>query len=128
MAILTLEVPDELAARLDPLQAELPQLLAYVVDLLGVPSSQTQEPKATSPLLVELLDFFASGPSLAEIADFKFSTRIQERLNELLYINREEELTEEQKAELDTFEQMNHLLILLKARVNRATAENNLQT
>lgn len=38
------------------------------------------------------------------------------RLEELLDKNREEGLTEEEEEELDVYEQVDHLMILLKAR------------
>jgi len=44
------------------------------------------------------------------------SEAAQDRLEELLYRNREEELTAEEQAELDTYGHLNHLMIRLKAR------------
>ena len=121
MTTLTLEIPDELASRLVPLQKELPHLLLYALDMLGQPGKESSARAVVSPLHTELLDFLASGPSHTEIASFKFSVHLQKRLEALLETNREENLTASEQAELDVFQQMNHLLILLKARVPSTT-------
>ena len=75
-----------------------------------------------APLHLELLDFLATGPSHTDIANFKFSMHLQERLEKLLDANREENLTANEQTQLDVFQQMNHLLILLKARVHSAAS------
>jgi hypothetical protein len=47
---------------------------------------------------------------------FKISRKAGERLEDLLYQNREAELTYDEKAELDTYRHLNHLIVRLKAR------------
>jgi hypothetical protein len=69
----------------------------------------------TNPVFAETLDFLASRPTLEHIVAFKASAVMQQRLEELLDKNREEGLTEAEEAELDAYEQVNDLMILLKA-------------
>lgn len=63
----------------------------------------------------EVIEFLGSAPSREEILAFKISDAAQERLEDLLYLNREETLTPQEKDELDTFIQVDHLFIMLKA-------------
>lgn len=120
MAELTIQVPDELASRLEPLRSRLPELLLQVLETTN-PSWETySDVKANqtdiSPAYIEVLDFLINSPTPAEIAAFKVSPQAQTRLGFLLDKNREETLTETEAAELDVYEQLEHLMILLKAR------------
>lgn len=63
-----------------------------------------------------MLDFLASSPTPAQIQTFKVSPQTQARLEELLDTQRDDGLTAEEAAELDTYSQINHALLLLKAR------------
>jgi hypothetical protein len=125
MTTITLEVPDELAGRLTSLQTHLPQLLTFALDLLGTPNDRPSTLSVNSPVLTEIIDFLAHGPSSTDLLAYKVSPKAQARLEELLDIKREEGLTSQEAAELDTYQQVNHLLILLKARARIALASSN---
>jgi len=117
MTTITLEVPDELAARLNLLRDRLPALLSRVLDLLPLENPPTDlASEAPHPAFAEIIDFLATGPTPDQIVAFKASASVQARLEELLEKNREEGLTEAESAELDLYEQVNDLMILLKAR------------
>lgn len=88
------------------LSAELPQ---------GLTASST-----VHHLYDELIDFLASGPTPEQIVAFKVSPTVQARLEELLDKNREEGLTDSEAAELEIYEQINSILLLLKARARPA--------
>jgi hypothetical protein len=127
MTTITLELPDELAARLVTLRDRLPQLLSIALEL-----SPSSDVPLTLPALTpahrafeEMLDFLASGPSPEKIVAFKVSPAAQARLEELLEKNRQEGLTDEEAAELDVYSQVNHILILLKARARLALSSPN---
>lgn len=120
MTTITLEVPDELAGRLAPLKNQLPYILAQTLDLLGLSPTKSTTSGKISPLLGEVLDFLASGPSPLAIVNFKVSPAAQARLEELLDQNREARLTLTERAELDTYQQIQQLLVLLKARARAA--------
>jgi hypothetical protein len=120
MAELTLEVPDELLQRLQPFQDRLPALLTLLV---GATPSQTggatpAEVHGTEPPLayVEVLDFLLTRPTPHDILTFKVSDTAQARLWLLLDKNREEALSATEEAELDIYEQLEHLMLLLKAK------------
>jgi hypothetical protein len=67
-----------------------------------------------------MIDFLASGPTPAQIVAFKLSPVAQERLETLLDTHREEGLTDAETTELEVYAQVNHLLLLLKARARLA--------
>lgn len=125
MTTITLEVPDELAGRLAALQTHLPQLLTFALDLLGTPSNRPSLLNVNSPVLTEIIDFLARGPSSTDLLAYKVSPNAQMRLEELLDTKREQGLTPQEAAELDTYQQVNHLLILLKARARIALTSSN---
>jgi hypothetical protein len=55
-------------------------------------------------------------PTPQDIIAFKVSSEAQDRLSALLDKNCEGTLTEAEVAELDVYEQLEHLMILMKAR------------
>lgn len=121
MTTITLEVPDELAARLQPLRERLPEVLSQALDSWPVEKVLKVTGSAvTRPVFQEIIDFLASGPTPEQIIVHQASPAMQERLEELLSKNREEGLTEDESAELDAFELVNDVMILLKARARLA--------
>ncbi len=126
MTTVTLELPDDLAARLLSLRDRLPQLLSIALELSAADLPLTL-PALKTPhrAFDEMLDFLASGPKPERILAFKISPQAQARLEELLDKNREEGLTDIETAEIDTYSQINHILLLLKARARLALASAN---
>ena len=112
MATITLELPDELAARLRLEPARWP---GFVREAVEFKLAQLSSIAATPPLAQELVDFLATQPEMSQIAAFKISADAQDRLEELLDKNRESTLTASEQAELDRYFQYRHALILLKA-------------
>lgn len=125
MKTITVDVPDELAGRLASVQAQLPGLLSFALDLLGIESATSTYPTQNFPILREMIDFLVQGPSYSQIIKFKISPDAQERLEELLEINREGALSLQEQAELDVYQQVDHFMILLKARARKALASAN---
>ncbi len=115
MATITLEVPDELAQRLEVVGEGLPWLLTYALDLAGIPGSSIT-PDTLSPWN-EVLAFLGSRPETREILDFKISDEAQERLEELLDLNREGMLTPQERDEVEVYFQIDHLFTMLKAHL-----------
>ncbi|MCG6138809.1 MAG: hypothetical protein MET45_30165 [Nostoc sp. LLA-1] len=120
MAQLTIQIPDELAGRLEPLQSRLPELLWRLLD--SDPTQTTQQSQVNTvtgeipEVYQEVLDFLIKRPTLEEIIVFKVSANAQRRLQILLEKNRFGTLTPIETAELDVYEQLEHMMILLKAR------------
>lgn len=120
MAELTIQIPDELAQRLEPFRNRLPELLSQLLDStnpssasLAIATANLQEiPQA----YLEVLDFLVTRPTPQDIVAFKVSPEAQERLSSLLDKNREGTLTGSEVAELDVYEQLEHLMVLMKAR------------
>ncbi|MBD2459386.1 hypothetical protein H6G80_35855 [Nostoc sp. FACHB-87] len=120
MAQLTIQIPDELAQRLEPLQSRLPELLWRLLDT--EPGETTQQPSVRAETInipevyQEVLDFLLKRPTPEEIIAFKVSEQAEKRLQALLEKNRSGSLNSIEIAELDVYEQLEHLMILLKAR------------
>lgn len=120
MAELTIQVPDELAQRLEPLKNRLPELLKQLLETTNQSVAAQHDVKANLRdipcVYIEVLDFLIKRPTPQEIATFKASPQAQARLSQLLDKNREETLNEAETTELNVYEQLEHLMILLKAR------------
>jgi hypothetical protein len=71
----------------------------------------------------EVVDFFACGPSRAEIAAFHLSSAAQERLRELLHRNATGDLSQEEGRELDQMVLLDDIVSLIRARVQRSARQ-----
>ncbi|MBE2225553.1 MAG: hypothetical protein IAF02_28715 [Anaerolineae bacterium] len=110
MVEFTIQVSNELASRLKPVEDQLEQVLE-----LGL-----QELSPTQSLVyTEVITFLASGPSPDQIVALRPSEAAQERLRDLLARNQAGRLSEAESAELDEYQNMNHLMTLLKAQAKR---------
>jgi hypothetical protein len=69
------------------------------------------------PIYGELVDLLAESASSDKLLAFQLSNSNQQRLDDLLSKNRQGTLTSQESAELDAFEQFEHVVRLLKARV-----------
>ena len=122
MVELNIQVPDELAQRLEPFRNRLPELLTRLIETIPPSRSLADSllpitnPTNTPLAYAEVLDFLIARPTPQEIAAFKVSTEAQAHISTLLDKNREGTLNETEAAELDLYEQLEHLMILLKAK------------
>jgi hypothetical protein len=128
MTQITIEVPDELAQRLEPFQHQLSELLTRLI-VSNLPDSNLPDSNiAGRPALyahaaelpaiyTELIDFLVSRPTAQQILEFKVSEQSQNRLQTLLQKNREAVLNSAETAELDLYEQLDNMMSLLKVRV-----------
>ncbi|PZO38966.1 MAG: hypothetical protein DCF17_13855 [Shackletoniella antarctica] len=105
MATLTIEIPDDLMDRIGPIRDQLPELLRRCLqpDLL---SAQVYR---------YILNFLASQPTPEQVAAFRPAAAMQTRLRHLLSRSDKGTLTPEESQELDEYENIEHLIILLKA-------------
>ena len=62
-----------------------------------------------------ILDFLASQPTPEQIAAFRPTSEMQARLQYLLSCNTEGTITLEESQELDEYEQIEHLIVLLQS-------------
>jgi hypothetical protein len=78
---------------------------------------------AIDPVYMELVDFIAIGTTTEKVANFRPSAEAQERVAELLELNRQSRLTEDQAAELNAFVVLEHILSLAKAKARLILAD-----
>lgn len=105
MPKITLEVPEELSAQLAQVGDRLPELLALSL----------QQPALPTHIYRYILDFLASNPTPEEIAAFRPTPEMQERLYTLLERSKASNLTPREQAELEEYDRIEHLLIMIKA-------------
>lgn len=105
MAILTIEVSDDLMEKLAPIHDQLPALL-----------HQCLQPSAlTARVYRYILDFLTSQPTPEQVAAFRPTQEMQDRLKYLLSRSGEGDISPEEVQELDAYEQIEHLMVLLKS-------------
>ena len=102
-----MQVPDELAKRIQPIRSWLPTILE--LSLLGVKTLATET-------ATEVIQFLSTNPSPEEVLDFHISERAQARLRRLLALNEAGLLGEAEQIELDEIQQIEHTMIMLKAQ------------
>ena len=122
MIELTVRIHDDVAAHLAPIYDHLPALLQKIAwsmpSMMGdaaLPDALTSE-ASTSVVYADVLDFLVTTPTPEAILAYKVSKETQTRLRTLLEKNREEGLSPAEEAELDTFEQIEQMMMFLKAR------------
>ena len=72
-----------------------------------------------SPAYHEIIEFIAAGTTREEVANFHPSPDAQRRIADLLEREREQNLSLEEKAELDHFTELEHILRMAKARARQ---------
>jgi hypothetical protein len=107
MVQMTVQVSDELAERC---QAAGPWLSA-IIDL-SFAGFRTPAAAAAS----EIISFLSGNPSPEELIGFHISEPAQFRLRRLLTLNGAGCLSEAEQSELDELQQLEHFMIMLKAR------------
>ena len=105
MTTITLEVPDELAEALPRIGDRLPELLALSL----------QQPALPVHIYRYILDFLASQPTAEQLAAFGPTPEMVERLQTLLARQAAGAITPAEMAELDEYERIEHLMVILKA-------------
>ena len=76
----------------------------------------------TSPVYFEIIDFIAAGTTPEAVAKFRPSPEAQHRLAALIEREKREKvdsLSPEEKAELDHFMELEHILRMAKARARQ---------
>ena len=108
MPKITLEVSEELSKQVAELGGDrLSEALALGLRQSVVPSEVYRY----------VLDFLTSNPTAAEIADFRPTTQMQERLRDLLDRSYGDRLRSAERQELDEYERVEHCVVMLKASI-----------
>ncbi|HAG81842.1 MAG TPA: hypothetical protein DCL61_11915 [Cyanobacteria bacterium UBA12227] len=105
MPKITIEVPEELSNQLAQAGENLPELLRLSL----------QQPVLPAHIYRYILNFIASKPTPQEIAAFRPTPEMQQRLRSLLLRSKAGELTPTEERELSEYEEIEHLVIMLKA-------------
>lgn len=113
MAKITLDIPDELIDRLaelgQPITEWLPQQLPSLL------TQSTQPAVLPAHIYRYILDFIASGPTPQQTLDFRPTPAMQDRLRSLVDRACFGDLTPLEQAELEEYERIEHIIIMLKA-------------
>jgi len=105
MAKITIDIPDELSDQLAQVGERLPELLALSLQQTLIPTH----------IYRYILDFLISQPTLDQIIAFCPTPEMTERLQTLIKHSQARELTLSEQRELDEYERIEHLIIMLKA-------------
>lgn len=105
MAKITIEVSDELSEKLAQVGDRLPELLALSL----------QQPPLPTYIYHYILDFLASKPTPEEMVAFRTTPEMVERLQPLVGRNKSGEITPAEQQEINEYERIEHLIIMLKA-------------
>lgn len=109
MARITIDIPDDLARRLERFQAQLPQVLE-----LGLRELQFQQQQANFLQEQEIVTLLASQPTPEPILSIHPSREFQARVSELLAQSKAGTLSAKQEAELERYLTLEHLVRLAK--------------
>jgi hypothetical protein len=69
-----------------------------------------------TPAYFEIIDFIAAGTTPESVANFRPSPEAQQRVAELIEREKETGLSADEKAELDHFMELEHILRMAKAK------------
>jgi hypothetical protein len=67
----------------------------------------------------EVIDFIAAGTSPDSVIHFHPSESVKDRVADLIYREKTEGLSEDEKSELDLYMQLEHIMRLVKARARK---------
>jgi hypothetical protein len=109
MVEITMRAPDNLALKLRRMNKWLPTVLELSLVGFKTPTAQT---------VSELIAFLSKGPTPKQVASYKVSERSQQRLRRLLALNQSSLLSEEEQAELEEIETLDHLVAMLKVQAH----------
>ncbi|MBX3290949.1 MAG: hypothetical protein KF855_16685 [Acidobacteria bacterium] len=70
----------------------------------------------------EVVDFIAAGTTPRNVVDFRPSDESQERVSDLLFREKNGEITPDERSELDHYMQIEHLIRLAKAKAREYLA------
>jgi hypothetical protein len=105
MATVTIEIPDELSDLVAQAGDRLPELLAQSL----------KEPTLPAHVYRYVLDFLASRPTPDQVAAFGPTSEMIDRLRMLLGQESRGEMTPAEQAELDEYERLEHLMVMIKS-------------
>ena len=115
MSLITLNVPEHLASRLQEMPERIPQILERAVRELDEQNGSSQE-NSVYMGLNDVLEYLAELPAPEEVMALRPSPALSMRISNLLEKNRNEGLTEAEEQEFDAYEYVEHLVRIAKAK------------
>jgi hypothetical protein len=109
MAQITIEIPDDLAQRLQQFQSQLPEVLE-----LGLQEFQSQQRFSNFLDEQDIIALLASQPTPDQILALRPSPEFQARVSELLAESKAGTLSTKGEAELERYLTLEHLVRLAK--------------
>ncbi len=106
----TLELTDDLAARLTPHQHQIPRILEMGLREVNASS------QAGFKGLAEVLEVLASLPAPEDVLALRPAPVLEERVQTLLEKNRAEGLSDDEEREWERYEYLEHLVRMAKAK------------
>lgn len=107
---ITLNVPDELATRLRPIETQLPRILELGLREWSAAAQHGFKGAA------DVLEILAGLPTPEEILTLRPSEALQARLSALLEKNRREGLAPPEEQEWEQYQYLEHLVRMAKAK------------
>ena len=108
--LITLDVSEELAHRIRPLEDQLPRILE-----LGLRELQTASVPGFSGM-AEVVEMLAGLPTPEEILALRPSDTLQARISDLLEKNRTEGLSPSEEQEWEHYQYLEHIVRIAKAK------------
>lgn len=109
MPTITIEVSDQLSEMIARAGDRLPELL----------ERSLQQPALPAHVYRYVLDFLAGRPSPQEITTFGPTPEMTERLRTLVRRQTAGEITAAEMAEIDEYERLEHLMVMIKSNAFR---------
>ena len=81
----------------------------------------TREPMSTTKSYDEIIDFIAAGTTPESVVTFQPSDSVQQRVADLVERSKTGSISVEDQSELEDYLQLEHLMIMAKARARRHT-------
>lgn len=107
MTTVTLELADDLAENIAAVRHRLPEIIVLGLNKLSPLPTQ---------VYAYILSFLASGPTPEQLMEFRPTPEMKDRLDVLLDKSRSDTLTELERQELEEYERIEHIVIMLKGR------------
>jgi hypothetical protein len=119
MAKITIDVPEDILDRLtqDGNDAQILSQRFTSILRLGLANSAV-----SADIYRYILSFLVSNPTPQQVLEFQPTTTMQQRLKELLGKSAAGQLTESEQQELNDYEHIEHLIIMLKTGSLRCIA------
>ena len=117
MTEMTIEVRDSLAPQIQSFGG----WISTIIELAAANFKMSAPQKASA----ELIDFLSNNPLPSEVMNYFLSETLQKRLEFLLDLNGEGKISEAEEKELDEWERIEHIAIMLKAQAGKQLKQNS---